>query len=51
MVASIVNPIGVYNKPYNYAQEAMETALLGMQSEAQEYVKEKNLQETMSAQS
>jgi hypothetical protein len=51
VAVSIVNPVGVYNKPYNYAQEAMETALLEMQIEAQYYAEEKNLQETMSAQS
>jgi hypothetical protein len=48
VAVSIVNPVGVYNKPYNYAQEAMKTTLLGMQSEVQYYAREKMLQETMS---
>jgi hypothetical protein len=44
MVANhcIVNPIGVYNRPSNCAQEAMETAILEMQSEVQEYIKRRN---------
>jgi hypothetical protein len=44
---SIVNPIGLYNnRPSNYAQEAMEASLSEMQSEVQEYAREKKLQET-----
>jgi hypothetical protein len=41
----IVNPIGIYNRPSNYAQEAMEASLSEMQSEVQEYAKEKKLSE------